>query len=48
MSKQKRSKPTPKRDKAESTGLDRILRQRKPRGGFVVLAKYSRLKSVAA
>jgi hypothetical protein len=46
MSKQKR-KPTPKREKAESTGLDRILRQRKPRGGFVVLAKYSRLKNVA-
>jgi hypothetical protein len=47
VNKQTKRKPT-KREKAESTGLDRILRQRKPRGGFVVLAKYSRLKSVAA
>ena len=47
MSKQKR-KPTQKRDKPDDTGLAVLLRKRRPRGGFVVLAKYSRLKSVAA
>ncbi len=48
MSSKTKHKPTQKREQAESAWLDRILRQRKPRGGFVVLAKYSRLKSVAA
>jgi hypothetical protein len=32
----------------EDIGLALLLRKRRPRGGFVVLAKYSRLKSVAA
>jgi hypothetical protein len=43
-----KSKPTQKRDKPNDTGLALLLRKRRPRGGFVVLAKYSRLKSVAA
>jgi hypothetical protein len=47
VSKEKR-KPTPKRNKPDDTGLALLLRKRRPRGGFVVLAKYSRLKSVAA
>ena len=38
----------PKREKPTDTGLARILRKRRPKGGFVVLAKYGRLKSVAA
>jgi hypothetical protein len=37
-----------KRDKQDDIGLVLLLRKRRPRGGFVVLAKYSRLKSVAA
>jgi hypothetical protein len=41
-------KPTRRRDKPDDTGLAMLLRKRRPRGGFVVLAKYSRLKSVAA
>jgi hypothetical protein len=44
----KKRKPTPKRDKPNDFGLAVLLRKRRPRGGFVVLAKYSRLKSVAA
>jgi hypothetical protein len=49
VNKQTKRKPTPKRQhKPDDTGLALLLRKRRPRGGFVVLAKYSRLKSVAA
>ena len=45
--KQTKRKPTQKPDQPTDTGLARILRKRRPKGGFVVLAKYSRLKNVA-
>jgi hypothetical protein len=41
-------KRKPKREKPDDYGLERLLRKRKPRGGFVVFSKYIRLKSVAA
>jgi hypothetical protein len=48
MSAKTKRKPV-KRDKPpDDIGLALLLRKRRPRGGFVVLAKYSRLKSVAA
>jgi hypothetical protein len=45
------SKPRPKKrdtDKSDSSGLARILRKRRPTGGIVLLAKYARMKGVAA
>jgi len=48
MSDKQKRKPAKPRNKPDDTGLALILRKRRPRGGFVVLAKYSRLKSVAA
>jgi hypothetical protein len=47
MSAKTKRKPV-KRDKQDDIGLALLLRKRRPRGGFVVLAKYSPLKSVAA
>jgi hypothetical protein len=35
-------------DKPDNSGLARLLRKRKPIGGVVMLAKYNRLKNVAA
>ena len=47
MSKHKR-KPTPKRDnKQDQTGLARLLRKRRPTGGFVMLSGYATVKGVA-
>jgi hypothetical protein len=46
MSAKTKRKPV-KRDEPTDTGLALILRKRRPKGGFVVLAKYSRLKNVA-
>ena len=46
MSKPKR-KPTPTREKPDDTELARLLRKRKPRGGFVMLSGYARVKGVA-
>ena len=38
-------KPAPKRDnKQDQTGLARLLRKRRPTGGFVMLSGYARLK----
>ena len=39
---------SPCREKTEKAGLDRLLRDRKPTGGFVTLAKYVRFKGVTA
>jgi hypothetical protein len=36
------------REKTGKTGLGLLLRERKPSGGFVTLAKYVKFKSVAA
>jgi hypothetical protein len=45
----KREKRKPvKHEKLDNYGLARILRKRKPRGGFAALSKYIRLKSMAA
>jgi hypothetical protein len=45
------SKPNPEKryaDKPDNSGLARLLRKRQPKGGFVLLAKYAKLKGVAA
>jgi hypothetical protein len=45
MSAKTKRKPTPKRDnKQDQTGLDKLLRKRRPTGGFVMLSGYARLK----
>jgi hypothetical protein len=44
----KHKRRPPKRDKQDDTGLALLLRKRRPRGGFVTLAKYVKFKSVTA
>ena len=47
MSKQTKHKPTQKHDdKQNQTGLDKLLRKRRPTGGFVMLSGYARVKGV--
>jgi hypothetical protein len=47
MSDKTKRKPTPKRDDEQNqTGLARLLRKRRPTGGFVMLSGYARVKGV--
>jgi hypothetical protein len=49
MSAKTKRKPTPKRDdkQDQNDGLARLLRKRRPTGGFVMLSGYARVKGVA-